>query len=296
MLYSKIGSMTRLHLPLLCILLSVSQPLAPVAQAQDPACDDFERATLGTNWTRYGGSAAEIVNGSDLGSPDGLWCFAGWTADVFGVDQYSHSIISPSRPPEMLTQVFVRRRASDLARYAFHWNGDPGKSQWEIKYDGVPTAQTRILALQPAPPPAQGDSICIEVEGATIRGYHEGILILTATDTAPDAILTAGVAGVVSRAIQGSPATPPIPIFASWKGGTLVPGGGCAQSGVTLFAVRRGTDVALEWTGGAPPHNLERAVGLPIVWGPLASCVPGPLWTDAAVVPDGRFLLYRVKP
>lgn len=260
------------------------------ARAADPACDDFERPALGPDWTRFGGSNAAIVAASDLGSPDSAWCFAGYSASGFAADQWSHALISRDKPANMLTQVFVRRRASDLARYGFHYNGDPGRNQWEIKFDGVPTAQTRILANLAGGGPAPGDSICIEVEGSTIRGYHNGLLLLSATDTAPDAITAAGVAGMVSRA--ASTTTPPTPIFESWKGGTLVPGA-CDSTAVLLYAVKRSNDVELSWSGGSAPHDLERAETRPPNFGPLASCLTGSSYGDAAVVGDGRLLFYR---
>jgi hypothetical protein len=287
--------MTRQHLRLLPFLFSALSGLAPAAQAQDPACDDFERASIGSDWTQLSPVNSDIVNSSDLGSPDSGSCTVSWAASAFGADQWSHVVTSRDKPANVLTQVFVRRRPSDNARYGFHWNGDPGRSEWQIKYDGVPTAQTRIVASFVSPGPAPGDSLCLEVEGQTLRGYWNGVMVLSANDTAPDAIVGAGPLGVVARPAQTTTVTPPTAIFESWRGGTFVPGGGCAQAAVTLFAVKRGADVGLEWTAGAPPHVLERAVALPTVWDPLASCVPGASWSDAAVVPDGRFLLYRVR-
>ena len=113
--------------------------LASTVAAQDPAADDFERHLLGPNWTLLLGSQAGIVNSRALGVANTNWCFVVWTASAFRADQFSEATIASDIDPNMLTQVFVRRRTSDLARYGFHWNGDPGRSQWEIKYDGVPT-------------------------------------------------------------------------------------------------------------------------------------------------------------
>ncbi len=199
--------------------------LASAVATQDPAVDDFERHLLGPNWTLLGGSQAGIVNNRALGVPNTNWCFAAWTASAFGADQFSEATIAPDIDPNMLTQVFVRRRASDLARYGFHWNGDPGRSQWEIKYDGVPTAQTRVLASLAGPGPAPGDVLRIEVEGTdpvVIRGYHNSRLELTASDAALQRIAIASPCGVVARMSQGFVNTPPTPIFASWSGGSLV--------------------------------------------------------------------------
>jgi hypothetical protein len=198
--------------------------------AQNPSADDFERAALGTNWIRYGGSQAQIVNGHDLGAPDpSIWCFVVWNASTFDVDQFSEVVTAAGKPDSLLTQVYVRQRASDLARYGFHFNNENTTTnipRWEIKYDGVPSAQTRILASVPATMPAPGDTLRIEVRGTApviITGFHNGLQVISATDSAHQRITTTGPAGMVSRLSSGTTAPPNSPIFASWKGGTLGP-------------------------------------------------------------------------
>lgn len=193
------------------------------ALAQDPAYDDFERPALGPNWGIVIASTA-IVNQSDLGTSSTSGCVGGWTASTFQADQFSEAQISSDTDPLMLEQVFVRRRASDGARYGFHWNGDPGMSRWEIKYDGVPSAQTVILANVNGPGPSPGDTLRIEVNGTnpiTLRGYHNGQLELVGSHSAPNRIVTTGPAGVVARMPIGQTNAPPTPIFEWWAGGSL---------------------------------------------------------------------------
>lgn len=121
------------------------------SNAQDPAIDKFERSVgLGSNWTVYfGGSAITIIADSDIGISNSstLFGIAAWTGSNFEANQYSEAIISSEKIDSMWAQVFVRRRTSDAARYAFHWSDRDGKipGLWDIKYDGVPTPQTRIL-------------------------------------------------------------------------------------------------------------------------------------------------------
>ncbi len=198
--------------------------LVQPASAQDPAVDDFERHSLGPDWIVLGGTQVGIVGNSDLGVVSGSGCAVGWIGSTFGVNQWSEAVVSTDIDPNMLTQVYVRLRDADRARYGFHWNGDPGNSRWEIKYDGVPTIQTRILASLDSPPPAPGDTLTIAIEGVdpvVIRGYHNGERVLMATDAEPQRIVGAGLAGVVARMRQGTANTPPTPIFESWAGGTL---------------------------------------------------------------------------
>ncbi len=232
--------------------------------AQDPALDDFERATLGGNWTRFSGSDAEIVHGSDLGKPGSAWLFVGWTAYEFTADQFCEAVIADGRPDTLLTQVYVRRRTNDLARYGFHFNdeNDDGTGianpRWEIKYDGVPTPQTRILASVSATMPQPGDSLRIEVRGTSpvlIKGFHNGVEVISATDSAHQRITTSGVVGMVSRLRRGGYTAPPnSPVFASWRGGSLGPelrmqrtSGGSADF-ILSFSTASNRTYTVQWT------------------------------------------------
>ena len=263
------------------------------AGAQDPVRDDFERHALGSNWTPASGTG--IVNSSDLGTVSGTWCFARWTGSQFGADQWSEAERSADISPDMLTQVFARVRASDNARYGFHWNGDLGMSRWEIKYDGVPTAQTRILASTNAPGPLPGDLLRIEVEGqnpVVIRGYHRGRLKLIASDAELQRITGAGAPGLVSRPRNGAIVTPPLPIFESWNGGTLTwldRGNGLAGTvGVPSLtgtgALNAGVPVTLRVLDARPSGVGVLFLGLRAINAPLLGgvLVPSP---DLAVAP-----------
>ena len=76
----------------------------------------------------------------------------------------------------------MRRRASDNARYGFHWN-DESTFKWEIKFDGVPTAQTRIVGSAAGTAPQLGDTLRVEARGNVIKGFHNGVEVVSATDT-----------------------------------------------------------------------------------------------------------------
>jgi len=185
--------------------------------------DDFERHMLGPDWVVLAGvGSVGLVDQSDLGLVAGpaRGGAVAWEADTFLVDEFSEAVISPARADSMLLQVYVRLRAADNARYGFHWNNAFG-GRWEIKYDGVPAQQTRILASAIAPEPLPGDRIWIEARGLTISGYHNGLLVLTAEDTAPDAITDAGKLGVVFRFTTSAPAVYPSAVVEGWTGGDL---------------------------------------------------------------------------
>jgi hypothetical protein len=186
--------------------------------------DDFERHLLGPNWIVLAGAGSiGLVGQSDLGLVAGpaRGGAVAWAANTFLLDEFSEAVISPDRADSMLLQVYVRLRAVDNARYGFHWNNAFG-GRWEIKYDGVPTPQTRILASAIAPEPLPGDRIRIEARGSTISGYHNELLVLTAEDTAPDAIMDAGEIGVVFRFTTTAPAVYPSAVVEEWTGGDLL--------------------------------------------------------------------------
>lgn len=196
-----------------------------ISKAQQTASDDFERHMLGSDWSVFFGSGdVEIVDSSDLGFPvTGYFGLAGWTANTFGADQYSEIIISPDKIDSMLCQAYVRRRSSDFARYGFHWNNAYG-GRWEIKYDGVPTPQVRILDSLPGAPPANGDTLRIEIAGMSISGFLNGNLILQATDTAftsSSPITTTGVPGIAFRFTTTFTPVFPSPVIEQWNGGDL---------------------------------------------------------------------------
>lgn len=232
--------------------------LAPRLGAQTYVSDDFERPTLGSNWTvLFGGSGVGTINNSDLGltSSPTLFGLVEWHHVVFASDQFSEAIISTNKADSILTQVFVRRRASDKARYGFHWNDRGG--QWEIKYDGVPTAQTRILASMQGAMPLPGDTLRIEIQGMTITGYHNGIATLTATDTSPDAIVGVGQPGMAFRFTIGFSPVYPAPVFESWGAGDLED----IPSPAIPVSIRVNTDVTHQQMEGFGATTLSLAYG-----------------------------------
>ena len=193
-------------------------PTAPDL-AQGPATavdDDFDRSVLGQNWIVYNG-AVGIVNSRAIGvlgvSGDSLGLgIVAWNASSFSADQFSEGVISADGDPRAASQVFVRRRTSDRQRYGFHWS--PFAGRWELKRDGGVNAP--VLAAAMGPPVAPGDRIRIEARGTAIRGYRNGVLILTAEDSV---LAEAGQLGMVLNVAQIMRF--PAAFFDSWSGGSL---------------------------------------------------------------------------
>ena len=207
--------MKALALLLVAFLIFVGSALA-VSSA-----DDFDRASLGPNWRIHVGDPG-IIGSSDLGLRSGKFGLLSW-AHTWGVgpNQFSEAEISEGSDEGMAKGVYVRRRASDGARYQLHYdtNGTPAEPRphWQIKYDGVSSPKTRVLAIALSPSaPVAGDVLRIEVQGETLRGYKNGQLVLTATDSA----ISSGTFGV---AFTTSGLVIPLPsrVFERWAGGAL---------------------------------------------------------------------------
>lgn len=179
--------------------------------------DDFERASLGSNWTvRFpvpdnggpGGAAQNgIIGSSDLGTTNGANSFSivERTAETFAADQYAEGrISSEANTSTWAFQIFGRRRSSDGARYGFHYDNDPTQipyGRFCIKYDGVASNLTRVIAQGPVDfvnVPQPGDALRIEIRGYTIRALWNGIVVLEATDTDASKIAS-GRPGLASR-------------------------------------------------------------------------------------------------
>ncbi len=190
--------------------------------------DDFERASLGSNWTLQTGNAG-IANSSDLGILAGAFDVAYWAPTVFGADQYTEITVSSNKVSNVMCQACVRRRASDNARYAFHWDDDAGDSEptpmWAIKYDGVPTPDVVLLVSDTTRAPlVNGDVLRLEARGQSpvnLKAYLNGRLILEANDSATTRIAS-GQPSVGMRPWVGVTPAYPSPIVESFSAGTLL--------------------------------------------------------------------------
>lgn len=202
------------------VALACSSGVGPGSDASS-ASDDFERAQLGPSWNTAFGSAAGIIGGKDFGALSPGPVSVDWVPAQFAADQYSEVVVASGKDPNMMVQPHVRRQSGTLARYGFHHNSEKSPQVWEIKYDGVPTADVRILASLASSAPVAGDVIRIEARGREISGYLNGQRILAATDNAPDAILGTGGTGITARLESGTSTTYPTAIAASWTGGSL---------------------------------------------------------------------------
>jgi len=144
-------------------------------------------------------------------------------AVVLGGDQFAQMEIALGMPSFMLGQVFVRFRSTDNARYGFHYNGDSGKDRWEIKYDGVPTAQTKILASINGISFSGGDRLRFRATGrdpVVLSAYVNDRLVLETQDNSAVRIGNGSVGAVSRRSMQTGFMTGDMQILDSFDAGT----------------------------------------------------------------------------
>ena len=200
--------------------------------AAQTASDDFERATLGSNWMisfPTSGTQVQILGNSDLGmaaGPQGFF-LANWVGTPFAADQFCEAVIPQDVAPNWAHQVYVRRRSSDAARYGFGFENDPNQTlyynKWYFKYDGVAEPQTRMFGLVDLGPqaPKPGDTLRVEIRGYKLYGYWNGRLMTSATDSASNRIAN-GVPGLAARVANGNQSiTQNAKAWESWRGGAL---------------------------------------------------------------------------
>lgn len=199
--------------------------LASPVMAVEIAADAFAGTAnpLGGDWTTIPGGlgdlqkASGIVRGTATSSRNGAY-----NVTAVGDDQYSQATII-SAVGGNAPCVAVRISASDESYYAF-CPIDAGGDAWDL-FKQVSGAYTSLSSDFNAWAP--GDVIKIEAQGTAIRGYINGALVASATDSS----VTTGQFGIVLSA-GGTLTDTEID---DWSGGDFAPP---AASG-DFFARRR---------------------------------------------------------
>jgi hypothetical protein len=192
-----------------------------VVQAALPltVTDDFERADgpLGPSWLDLNDNLVIQSGEVSLASLGGS-SLARWVANAFGPDQFSEVIVGTLDGKSFDyfrgLQAFIRMQLQGTRwRWGCHYFSNT--RTYQIKYDGGPSAETRLLdETQEEPLPVTGDRIRLEAVGDTIRCYVNGQLKLQGVDGA----LAGGAIGFVIGLNPGATELPRR-IVAGWNGG-----------------------------------------------------------------------------
>jgi len=137
--------------------------------------DNFERSTLGNNWTVRTGSVS-IVNSSDMKGGSSNHNLATFTAASFDNDQWAEITIASMTAGDE-THVCVRVPSTgNVDGYCLATDGTFFEI-WEM--NNLAWGGQKATS---ATNPVAGDTIRIEAEGTTLRGYLNGQLMMTGSD------------------------------------------------------------------------------------------------------------------
>jgi hypothetical protein len=154
-----------------------------------PASDNFNRASLGSNWTTITGSNdIGISSNAAVGTVNGQTSSAYWNADTFAADQYCEVTLSlfPN-----ITWMGPMVRMSTSANNGYSAQAERSGST-TLKLYRTDAGSTTQIGSTYTGSVVQGDVIRIEVEGDTITLKQNGTTRVTATDST----YTTGQAGL----------------------------------------------------------------------------------------------------
>jgi hypothetical protein len=172
-------------------------------------CDDFERASLGSNWSSANG--AQIYNSSDFGgSTAATYNLAYWTGSTLANDQYSEIVLAALPAGH---EAIAAVRVTDVGNfYGLRVKTDT----FEI-FKVVAGTSTTLLDLG-LPYPDVGNTVRLEISGTTLKAYLNGTLRNQTTDSA----LTGGSPGLAVYFAGGVPTSR----VELWRAGNAAQAGG----------------------------------------------------------------------
>jgi hypothetical protein len=232
-----------------------------------PASDNFTAAanaalqTYSANWTISSGAfavdaAADCVVPNN-GSTD---CLAWWNADAFAADQYSEGkLVGGGSANNSQIGVAVRVAAGNNC-YGLYYQS-AGQHIWLFK--SVGGVWTELAYANGVGAWNNGDTIRLEVSGATLTPKHNGALI-AALGTVNDSSLASGAAGICGYGLETACK------LDDWQGGNL------GVSGQTVALAQVASGAALyspTVTAGAATVTLPLLAGTAALYGPTVSGV-----------------------
>ncbi len=164
--------------------------LLPRAQAALPATDNFNRATVGTTWTKTGGATLDwqIYGSAAAYHYAGTYGAMYWNADVFSGDHYSQMTVVMNTG--CLFGPSVRNQAGGDSYYLLEANGS-------YYYLIKTTAGSPVIMTSGPVAIVTGDTITLTASGTstvTLTGYKNGVQFVSTTDSSSP--LTGGAPGL----------------------------------------------------------------------------------------------------
>ena len=225
------------------LLVGTVSTVLPQEASATTVSDNFNRADggLGGNWTTVAGtSAPKIVSNVLRAGTAGALNSAYWSASTFGADQFAQASLPGSSGTQYGPGIAVR--LSSTKGYFLWYGNSPGTvSLWRMDGASSPSwtqlAQSAPLTMSPS-----SDVWMIQAVGSTISGYHNGNLVVQATDTH----YTSGSPGVWLYYSSNQ--------IANWSGGNVttyqVGGTVSGLSGTVVLQDNGGDNLSVSANGG----------------------------------------------
>ena len=194
----------------------------PLSGGALPATDNFNRASLGANWTALYGGPFGIFSSDDVYNTDGFAIGAiFWNPDTFSANQYAQLVLTALGFDIGAIGPAVRCGETDNS---YNWKGDdvPNPDPDRELTKVVAGTQTRLASDTTAP--GLNSLFRLEVSGSSLTAKDDGLTIFTATDTAI-ASGSAGIFGHGDNTVRGD----------DWEGGDLA--GGATRKDLLLLGV-----------------------------------------------------------
>ena len=154
--------------------------------------DDFNRANgaLTTPWVTIDGSHSIVSGKVAVGpaSPNDSYYDA-----AFSADQWAEADVDNEQDNQGVIFPVVRMGSSAGGDLYYYWIGSPGTRQFQINKRQGGSYSTVVSSGGPMP--TGPFKARLEIQGATLRAYADGVLVATGTDSSP---ITTGKPGILS--------------------------------------------------------------------------------------------------
>lgn len=197
-----------------------------------PATDNFNRASLGANWTQRRSFDGDVLivtsTHAQGGFPDAQ---ATWNADTFPDDQYAQAKLAAwgtvyAQWAGPVVRMTGSKPTSTDTRSFYAYEAYDGGGATEHRIRKLVSGTQTVIWSEATTAFANGDTLRLEVQGTTLRAYRNGSLVRTETDSS----LTSGEAGVTAGADVG---------LDDFEAGALTAAGGQAPRSTHQFRMRR---------------------------------------------------------
>ncbi len=216
--------------------------------------DNFQRANgaLGANWTNWSWSGAVgpqiSSNTATGGGGGGTTSGAFWSANTFANNQFSQVTFGAVPAGSDWAGVTVRQAGNGGSGYLGLWFANNGSSLFMLFAENGTSSPPSLSSVSGSM--SAGDTLAISANGTTINLYHNGLLVLSATDST----YSSGKPGVAFYAAAGAQTS----AVTLWQGNDTL---AVATSSLPNGTVGTAYSQTLASSGGTAPYTWTVSSG-----------------------------------